>query len=96
MTLVGIIAHVFLNLALFLGTLAVADGLGDNKQTALVGGAVILAAIDFVGGGLLLRLRRPWSRGLGLGLMIGWALVTILTAGYCTGINTTLYTDGNL
>ncbi|WP_432928295.1 hypothetical protein ACQPZZ_01755 [Microbispora sp. CA-135349] len=91
----GIVAYVVVNFVLFLVTLSVADGIAsDHKNVALIGGAVILAAIAFGGGTLLLLLRKPWSRGLGLGLMIGWALLTILTAGLCTGVNPSFYTDG--
>ncbi|MEV4456967.1 hypothetical protein ACWEQG_15090 [Microbispora sp. NPDC004025] len=97
MTFVGIVAYVVINFVLFLATLAAADGVAsDNKNIALIGGSLILAAIAFGGGALLLFLRRPWSRGLGLGLMIGWALMTIFTAGFCTGVNPSLYTDGAL
>ncbi|MBF6359153.1 hypothetical protein IU447_03425 [Nocardia farcinica] len=45
----------------------------------------------FVGGGLLIRTRNAVAKGLGLGLMIGWALVTICTVGLCTGVNPDLY-----
>jgi hypothetical protein len=36
-------------------------------------------------------MRKPWSQGLGMGLMIGWALVSIVSAGFCTGLNPGLY-----
>ncbi|RGA02019.1 hypothetical protein DI270_026405 [Microbispora triticiradicis] len=96
LTFAGIVLEVIVNAILAVATLAAADGLGDHKEIAVVGGAVILATIVFGGGTLLIRHRQPWSRGLGLGLMIGWALVTIVTAGFCTGVNTSLYTDGGL
>ncbi|MBE3008346.1 hypothetical protein IL992_03985 [Microbispora sp. NEAU-D428] len=97
MTIAGIVAYVVVNFVLFLATLAAADGVAsEHKNVALIGGSVILALIAFGGGTLLLLLRKPWSRGLGLGLMIGWALMTIFTAGFCTGINPSLYTDGAL
>ncbi|WP_143737843.1 hypothetical protein [Microbispora sp. GKU 823] len=97
MTIAGIVAYVVINFVLFLATLAAADGVAsDHKNVALIGGSVILAVIAFGGGTLLLLLRKPWSRGLGLGLMIGWALMTIFTAGFCTGVNPSLYTDGAL
>ncbi|MFI7463147.1 hypothetical protein ACIBUQ_12830 [Nonomuraea sp. NPDC049377] len=60
-----------------------------------------LAAIGVAAGFLLLLglgvgivlvvLRKPWSFGLGLGLMIGWSLASIVSAGYCTGLNPSLY-----
>ncbi|WP_156081269.1 hypothetical protein [Microbispora rosea] len=97
MTIAGIVAYVVVNFVLFFATLAAADGVAsDYKNVALVGGSVILALIAFGGGTLLLLLRKPWSRGLGMGLMIGWALMTIFTAGFCTGVNPSLYTDGAL
>ncbi|MEU8277523.1 hypothetical protein ACFYOK_17990 [Microbispora bryophytorum] len=96
-TIAGIVAYVVVNFVLFLATLAAADGVAsDHKSLALIGGAVLLALIAFGGGTLLLLLRKPWSRGLGLGLMIGWALLTIFTAGFCTGVNPSFYTDGLL
>ncbi|MEU7693960.1 MULTISPECIES: hypothetical protein [Microbispora] len=97
LAIVGVVAYGIVNFVLFLVTLAVADGVAsDNKSLALVGGAVVLALIAFGGGTLLILLRKPWSRGLGMGLMIGWALLTIFTAGFCTGVNPSLYTDGFL
>ncbi|MBN6058328.1 hypothetical protein JYK22_40790, partial [Nonomuraea sp. RK-328] len=65
------------------------DGGGNSGWTA--GAAVVLALVGLGGGAVLLALRRPWTTGLGLGLMIGWALWSILSAGYCTGINPGMY-----
>ncbi|GGO12826.1 hypothetical protein GCM10010116_25770 [Microbispora rosea subsp. aerata] len=97
LTFVGIAAFMIVNFVLFLATLAAADGVASgSKNLALIGGSVVLAAFAFGGGTLLLRVRKPWSRGLGLGLMIGWALMTIFTAGFCTGVNPSLYSDGAL
>lgn len=45
----------------------------------------------FGGGAILILLGKPVTKGLGLGVMIGWALVSICTAGFCTGINPNLY-----
>lgn len=54
--------------------------------------AAIFLAVGALGGGVaLLLLRKPWSKGLGMGLMLGWALVSIVSAGWCTGINPDLY-----
>jgi hypothetical protein len=50
--------------------------------------------VAFGGGGLLVARGRPWAKGLGLGLMIGWALTSIFTLGICTGINPTIYSGG--
>jgi U5 snRNP spliceosome subunit len=54
-------------------------------------GAAALVLIAFAGGFGLIGLRRPWTKGLGLGLMIGWALISVVSAGYCTGLNPELY-----
>ncbi|ABK70266.1 hypothetical protein LI99_26730 [Mycolicibacterium smegmatis] len=54
--------------------------------------ALGLLLIAFGGGTLLLRRNNPQARGLGIGLMIGWALMSVLTAGFCTGINPEMYT----
>ncbi|MBN6058327.1 hypothetical protein JYK22_40785, partial [Nonomuraea sp. RK-328] len=56
------------------------------------GAGAALLALGALGGGVLLVLqRKPWALGLGLGLMIGWSLASIVTAGFCTGINPELY-----
>lgn len=62
---------------------------GSDVWLALAAGALALFA--FGGGIALVLLRRPWAKGLGLGLMIGWALMTVITAGFCTGVNPALY-----
>ncbi|WP_217708928.1 hypothetical protein [Nonomuraea rhodomycinica] len=62
----------------------------DSRVAVGVGAAVL--ALGALGGGVLLVSRRkPWALGLGLGLMIGWALASIVTAGFCTGLNPNLY-----
>ena len=71
--------------------LAYASGSGP---TAVVIGAALLALVAFGGGAVLIALRRPWAKGLGLGLMIGWALLSITSVGYCTGLNPEMYTGG--
>ncbi|ORB33433.1 hypothetical protein BST39_26410 [Mycobacterium paraseoulense] len=61
-------------------------------KIAFATGAVLLAMIAFGGGGgLLFAKRSAWARGIGMGLMIGWALTSILTVGICTGLNPMLY-----
>ncbi|WP_160330467.1 hypothetical protein [Sphaerimonospora mesophila] len=97
LTFVGIIVFVFINLMAFFATITVADSVrGDGKLVVVGVAAVLLAAIALVGGIVLIMLRKPWSKGLGLGLMIGWALVSIGTAGFCTGVNPSIYVDGAL
>lgn len=62
-----------------------------SSHAALVTGAIVLGLIAFGGGGVLVALRNPWARGIGMGLMIGWAITSIVTVGFCTGLNPTLY-----
>jgi hypothetical protein len=62
------------------------------QSTIAIGVAAGFLLILGLGVGLtFVILRQPWSRGLGLGLMIGWALASIVSAGYCTGINPGMY-----
>ncbi|MEV0195897.1 hypothetical protein [Nonomuraea sp. NPDC050691] len=62
------------------------------ESPVAIGAGAALLALGALGGGVLLALqRKPWALGLGLGLMIGWALASIVTAGFCTGINPGLY-----
>ncbi|MFI6921412.1 hypothetical protein ACIBIZ_15790 [Nonomuraea spiralis] len=85
----GLFAYSAVNVIVFFAVfIAVFDG--GNK--ALVIGAAVLLAVVGLGGGLGFGLvRRPWSRGLGLGLAIGWALWSMLSAGVCTGLNPSMY-----
>ncbi|MFG1708421.1 hypothetical protein ACFLIM_34980 [Nonomuraea sp. M3C6] len=69
---------------------AALDNNGANTPYVIAGTAVLALIGLGVGIGLNL-IRKPWSRGLGLGLMIGWALWSILSAGFCTGLNPGLY-----
>jgi hypothetical protein len=54
--------------------------------------AVVLVLVAFGGGTVLLLMRSPYAKGIGLGLMIGWALTSVFTVGFCTGINPEMYT----
>lgn len=52
--------------------------------------AVVLGGLALVGAGLLFVPR--WVvRGVGMGLLIGWAVMSVVTAGLCTGLNPSLY-----
>ncbi|TDD30917.1 hypothetical protein E1286_45635 [Nonomuraea terrae] len=63
------------------------------QSTVAIGVAAgFLALLGLVAGVVLVVLRKSWSVGLGLGLMIGWALASIVSAGFCTGINPEMYT----
>ncbi|MEU7744304.1 hypothetical protein [Nonomuraea sp. NPDC049158] len=61
-------------------------------STVAIGVAAGFLAVVGLGAGIVLVvLRKPWALGLGLGLMIGWALASIVSAGYCTGLNPGMY-----
>ncbi|MGW0807186.1 hypothetical protein [Nonomuraea sp. NPDC002799] len=64
----------------------------DAAVPYVIAGAVVLALVGLGVGIGLVVVRKPWTKGLGLGLMIGWALWSILSAGFCTGLNPGLYT----
>ncbi|TMR09296.1 hypothetical protein ETD86_44120 [Nonomuraea turkmeniaca] len=66
------------------------DSNGANTPYVVAGAAVLILVGLGVGIGLLI-IRKSWTRGLGLGLMIGWALWSVLSAGICTGLNPSLY-----
>ncbi|MGP4094279.1 hypothetical protein [Nonomuraea sp. KM90] len=65
--------------------------MGEDGTAFMIVGTVLLALSGLGAGIGLCFVRKPWARGLGLGLMIGWALWSILSAGFCTGINPGLY-----
>jgi hypothetical protein len=93
LAVVGAFTYFAVNLAVALTILAL--GIETPTSNAIVlGGAIGLALFAFLGGGLLMALRKPWAKGLGLGLMIGWALTSIFTLGICNGINPTIYSGG--
>lgn len=57
----------------------------DSPFVRLIAVAV-LATIAFGGGGLMRRYGSPKVKAIGLGLMIGWAVASIVSLGSCTGI----------
>ncbi|MFI7615462.1 hypothetical protein ACIBP6_29965 [Nonomuraea terrae] len=63
---------------------------GDGPSPALLM-AVVLIVVGPVAGIVLCFVRGSWTRGLGLGLMIGWATWSIVSVGFCTGLNPGLY-----
>ena len=91
LAVVGVLLFGAINVVIGVIVLAYASGSGP---TAVVIGAALLALVAFGGGAVLIALRRPWAKGLGLGLMIGWALLSITSVGYCTGLNPEMYTGG--
>jgi hypothetical protein len=81
----GVFGYALFNLVV--GLIAV-----SLESNVAIGVAAGVLALFGIGAGLtFVLLRRSWSIGLGLGLMIGWALTSIITAGYCTGLNPGLY-----
>lgn len=85
----GVALYFVINVALALVALGMSGG--GNQRAAFAVVAILLGLIAFGGGIALVIVRKPWSKGLGLGLMIGWALASIVSAGYCTGLNPGMY-----
>ncbi len=75
---VGVLAFVPIDLVVVLSLL----GSGEGRWLA----AIVLALITFGVGGGLCFVKSPIARGIGVGLMCGWALMTIATGGLCTGL----------
>ncbi|MHC9291896.1 hypothetical protein ACRCUN_05480 [Mycobacterium sp. LTG2003] len=95
MVFIGPIVYATINLILgFMAFFAAGsyDSQGGNPNVVLGAAAVLLAVIAFGGGIVLLRQNSRYAKGLGIGLMVGWALVSLFTAGFCTGVNPELYT----
>ncbi|OBB31117.1 hypothetical protein A5792_17210 [Mycolicibacterium peregrinum] len=94
MVILGPFLYAALNLVIgfvaFLGAGAT-DSAGGSANLVFGGAAVFLAAVAFGGGFLMLLSKNPTARGLGIGLMVGWALMSLFTAGFCTGVNPELY-----
>ncbi|MBG0814203.1 hypothetical protein [Planomonospora sp. ID82291] len=85
LTFVGILAFVALDV--LIGLLAI-----STESSVGIGVAAVILALGTFGTGVaLVRRREAWSKGLGIGLMLGWALVSIFSAGFCTGLNPGLY-----
>ena len=93
MVFAGSAIYFAINLFVGFAVLAVAGSAGRSANAMLAGTAVMLVLIAFAGGAGLLASRNRYAKGLGLGLMIGWALTSLLTVGFCTGINPAMYTS---
>lgn len=89
MAFLGAFLYVVFNLIMGFAVLAIA---GSNGNAAVATGAVVLAVVALGGGGALLATSNPTVKGLGLGLMIGWAFLSIVSVGFCTGLNPEMYT----
>ncbi|CAN5250064.1 hypothetical protein BH11ACT6_BH11ACT6_19780 [soil metagenome] len=93
MVFVGPLIYAGLNLAIgFMAFVFAGSTTNQASNVVFAVTAVVLALIAFGGGAVLLLLRSPYAKGIGLGLMIGWALTSVFTVGFCTGINPGLYT----
>lgn len=92
MVFVGCAVWAVINVVVALVAIIVSASATVGSDNVILGvGAFGLAAIAFgVGGGLLATHNRH-AKGFGLGLMIGWALTSLLTVGVCTGINPGMY-----
>ncbi|MEV0613663.1 hypothetical protein AB0I81_10105 [Nonomuraea sp. NPDC050404] len=91
MLFAGLAIYSVLNTVIGFFTFITALDADGSATPYFIVGAVLLALAGLGAGIGLCFVRRPWARGLGLGLMIGWALWSILSAGLCTGLNPSLY-----
>jgi hypothetical protein len=90
--ILGFFIYLVLNITVALGWLSVGNGNRGNAVAWGIGGAVLLALVALGGGLALCLLTREFIvKGLGAGLILGWALLSIVSAGTCTGLNPTLY-----
>ncbi|TDE42576.1 hypothetical protein E1295_27760 [Nonomuraea mesophila] len=89
---VGLIVYSVINTVLGFAVFLAAVDAERNSTPIVIAGAVVLALVGLGAGiGLCLVREKVWARGTGLGLMIGWALWSIMTAGICTGLNPSVY-----
>jgi hypothetical protein len=91
MVFVGAPIYIALNSLLGFVAFLIAGSSTDSANVILGAAAVMLALIAFGGGAALLAVRNPQVKGIGLGLMVGWALTSLVSVGFCTGINPALY-----
>lgn len=66
-------------------------GAGDSNVMLIILGTAIQLLVAIAGAVLAVRGTHYFVKGLGIGLMIGWALMSIVSAGICTGVNPNLY-----
>ncbi|NBE95114.1 hypothetical protein FE391_18555 [Nonomuraea sp. KC401] len=89
---VGLVGYSVINVVVGFAVFLAAVESEANSTPIVIAGAVVLALVGLGAGiGLCLVRGKVWARGTGLGLMIGWALWSILTAGMCTGLNPSVY-----
>lgn len=93
MVFAGCAVWAVVNVVVALAAILVSAGASSGSDNVVLGIAALgLAVIAFGVGGTLLAAQNRYAKGLGLGLMIGWALTSLFTAGFCTGINPGMYT----
>jgi hypothetical protein len=88
MAFLGAFLYCAFNLVMGVAVLAIA---GSNGNAAVATGAAVLALAALGGGGALLATSNATIKGLGLGLIIGWAFLSIVSVGFCTGLNPEMY-----
>lgn len=85
---VGITVSVVVNILVMIAALSLvgvdSNNGNDGTQFLWISG-VLSVVIAFGGGGALIAIKKPWTKGMGIGLMIGWALMSILV-GFCVSI----------
>ncbi|MBB4852769.1 uncharacterized membrane protein YhaH (DUF805 family) [Mycobacteroides chelonae] len=80
-----VVVNAVVALVAFMVALNASEKSGSSGDAVFIAFAMISLLAAFGGGAALMRTGDRNKRGLGLGLMIGWALVTLLTGGVCTG-----------
>lgn len=88
MAFLGAFLYFVINVVVGFALVAMSGSIGRG---GLAAGAVGLALIAFGGGAALLATSNASAKGLGLGLMIGWAFLSVVSVGFCTGLNPQLY-----
>ncbi|MEU9805231.1 hypothetical protein [Mycobacterium sp. NPDC050853] len=95
MMFAGALSFIFGNAVFGFLALMIGGSLADRHHTGfeVVSGfvAVMGILVAFGVGTVLIRKGGRDKRGWGVGLMVGWALVSMLTVGICTGLNPMLY-----
>jgi hypothetical protein len=71
----------------FLAMLATSIDGGSSGLAPIIVAAVVLLLIAVGGVLLAIRARSYALKGLGIGLAVGWALLTIVSSGACTGVS---------
>lgn len=86
----GVALYVLVNFVIVLISFQVGDTL-DSEGAGFAGGAVLLALLALGGGAICFFKGSQVVKALGMGLVFGWSAVSIVTLGYCTGLNPDLY-----